>query len=82
MPDIIKEKKSVCLIRVKWAKNNEPPTPSKPYQVLELLPVWEETTEDDRLAHFLSYCHGNSCDQSALARADSGRPGGGDASAS
>lgn len=54
-----------------------PPSPSKPYQVLELLPVWEGTTEDDRLVHFLSYCHGNnSCDQSALARADSGRPGG------
>lgn len=63
---------SVCLIRVKCAKKSETPSPSKPYQVLELLPVWEGITEDD--VHFLFYCHGNnSCDQSALARAGSGR---------
>lgn len=60
---------------VKWARNNESPSSSKPYQVLELLPVWEGITEDDRLAHFLSYCHGNnSCDQSALAPAGRQRP--------
>lgn len=32
-------KKKKSLIRVKCAKNNETPSPSKPYQVLELLPV-------------------------------------------
>lgn len=42
------------------------PSSSKPYLVHELLPVWGGITEDDRLVHFLSHCHGNnSCNQSA-----------------
>lgn len=42
------------------------PSSSKPYLVHELLPVWGGITEDDRLVHVLSHCHGNnSCNQSA-----------------
>lgn len=77
MSDIIEKKKelSICLIK-EWNEQGtmRAPSSSKPYQVLELRPVWGGITENDRLVHFLSYCHGNnSCDQSALARADSGR---------
>lgn len=62
-------------MRVKWARNNESPSSSKPYQVLEPLPVWGGITEDDSLVRILSHCHGNnSCDQSALVRVDSGPP--------
>lgn len=70
-----KKELSICLIK-EWNEQGtmRAPSSSKPYQVLELRPVWGGITENDRLVHFLSYCHGNnSCDQSALARADSGR---------
>lgn len=52
---------------LKMSKKKEwAPSSSKPYQVHELLPVWGGITEDDRLVHFLSHCHGNnSCNQSA-----------------
>lgn len=62
-------------MRVKWARNNGSPSSSKPYKVLEPLPVWGGITEDDSLVRILSHCHGNnSCDQSALVRVDSGPP--------
>lgn len=52
---------------LKMSKSKEwAPSSSKPYLVHELLPVWGGITEDDRLVHFLSHCHGNnSCNQSA-----------------